>query len=79
MLNHQGYDVDNLVRRYLDAMLAAKSDWVSAKELAQEMNLSQRSVKRLAAIGKLPQPIVHEGKIMRWHRAQFLRLVDRKR
>lgn len=78
-MSQQGYDHHNLVRRYLDAMLAAKSDWVSAKELASEMNLSERSVKRLAAMGKLPKPIVNEGKIMRWHRAQFLQLIDRRR
>lgn len=69
----------SLVGKLLAAVLKAGSEWVSPKQLAKEMGLSERSVRNLAAKGRLPKPMIDEGKIKRWHRAQFLVLVDRRR
>ncbi len=73
-------DQGKLIRQFLDATLAAKGDWVSPKDLSDEMGVSERTINRMAARGYFPRPVVDHGKTKRWHRAQFLQMIiDRRR
>lgn len=45
-------------------------------EVATTLNISQRSLWRLVSSGRLPQPDVRSGRIVRWKRETILAWVE---